>query len=181
MVDGQRVEVAFRTPRRDELAIREQWLADPGFMAYNAGWAVDFPGYHRDTGCVDFPPDAWDAWYDHWIGRGERDYWFVQDSSGQLVGHAHYRVEPADGRRVAHLGASVHPDHRGRGLGYATFAELVRRVEAAGVADVARNELDAGRVAAIRIHRALGFRPGVVSDELDPARPVTVWELPLQP
>lgn len=84
MVGGCRAEVAFRTPRREEMVIRQQWLADPAFMSYNVGWAVDFPGYHRDTGCVDFPPDAWDAWYDHWIGHGKRDYWFVQHSSGQL-------------------------------------------------------------------------------------------------
>lgn len=48
------------------------------------------------------------------------------------------------------------------------------------VADVARNELDAGRAAAIRIHQTLGFQPGDASGELDPARPVTIWELPLR-
>ncbi|MBN9104545.1 MAG: GNAT family N-acetyltransferase [Propionibacteriaceae bacterium] len=173
--------VRFRTPCREELAIRQQWLGDPGFMAYNVGWEVDVPSYHRDTGCVDFPPEVWDAWYDSWIGRPERDYWFVEDAAGQFVGHAHYRVEQDEGgRRVAHIGASVHPDHRRRGLGQATFAELVRRIGTAGVADVARNELDAGRVAAIRIHRALGFNPGAVS--VDPVHgEITTWELIIDP
>lgn len=150
-------------------------------MAYNAGWDVDDVRYHRDTGCVDFPPGDWDAWYDSWIGQGVRDYWFVEDDSARVVGHAHYRVErEADGRRVAHIGASVHPEHRRRGLGLTTFAELVRRLRDADVADVARNEFDAGRVAAVRIHRALGFEPVAVAD--DPVHgPITTWELVLNP
>jgi DNA gyrase subunit B len=171
--------VRFRTPRRDEMAIRQRWLADPEFMAYNAGWDVDDVRYHRDTGCVDFPPGDWDAWYDSWISQGVRGYWFVEDGSGRVVGHAHYRVErEGDGRRVAHIGASVQPDHRRHGLGLATFAELVRRLRDDGVADLARNELDAGRIGAIRIHRALGFRPGAVVN--DPVHgPITTWELVL--
>lgn len=172
--------VRFRTPLRPEMAIREQWLADPEFMAYNAGWNVDRPGYHRDTGCVDFPAEAWDSWYASWIGQADRDYWFVEDADGRLVGHAHFHVvTDADGRRAAEIGASVHPHHRRRGLGLATFAELVRRLCEAGVAEVARNELDVGRLAAIRIHQTLGFQPGVVSGELDPTRPVATWNLSL--
>lgn len=163
------------------MAIRQRWLADPAFMAYNAGWNIDHASYHPDTGCVDFPPEGWDAWYDHWVGQRVRDYWFVEDVTGQPVGHAHYHVEhEPGGRRVANIGAAIHPDHRRRGLGLATFAELVRRIEDTDVADVARNELDAGRAAAIRIHRTLGFQPGDASGELDPARPVTTWELPLR-
>lgn len=180
---AQRLDAAvrFRTPFRAEMAIRQRWLADPAFMAYNAGWNIDHASYHPDTGCVDFPPEAWDAWYDHWVGRRVREYWFVEDVTGQLVGHAHYHVEhEPDGRRVASIGAAIHPDHRRRGLGLATFAELVRRIEDTDVADVARNELDAGRAAAIRIHQTLGFQPGDASGELDPARPVTIWELPLR-
>lgn len=172
--------VRFRTPRREEMAIRQRWLADPEFMAYNAGWDVDHPSYHSDTGCIDFPPESWDAWYDQWIGRGIRDYWLVEDAAGRPVGHAHYHVETGpEGRRVAAIGASVHPDRRRRGFGLATFAELIRRLREAGVADLARNEFEAGRTAAIRIHQALGFRSGIASDEVDSARPATTWELVL--
>lgn len=85
--------VEFRAPERAEMALRQQWLANPEFMSYNAGWAVEFAGYHRDTGCVDFPPEVWDAWYDAWVGGADRDYWFVEDAQQHIVGHAHYRIE----------------------------------------------------------------------------------------
>lgn len=57
------------------------------------------------------------------------------------------------------------------------FAELARRIEADGRAELVRNEFEASRVGARRIHEALGFRPVGVDDALDPSRPVTTFEL----
>lgn len=175
------VAVAFRTPTRAEMAVRQRWLGDPTFMSYNAGWDIDVPAHHADTGCVDFPPETWSAWYDAWIGGPDRAYWFVEDADGQVVGHAHYHLAPdANGLRIAHIGASIHPDHRGLGLGAATFAELVRRVRASGAADVAENGFESTRTAAVRVHLALGFLP-VGEEGAGTARPVTTYRLTLEP
>lgn len=161
-------------------SVSSGWLIPSSWRTTQAG-DVNLPAYHRVTGCIDFPPEAWDAWYDDWVGQPGRDYWFVEDSDGELVGHAHYHVEAEhDGRRIAEIGASIHPRHRLRGLGLAAFAELVRRIRDARVADVVRNEFEPGRVAAVRIHRALGFRPASSRDELDPSRSVLTWDLPLR-
>ena len=43
--------------------------SDPETMSYNAGWDVDYAGYHRDTGCIDCPDEALADWYDRWIGN----------------------------------------------------------------------------------------------------------------
>jgi len=173
--------VVFRIPARAEMAVRQRWLGDAAFMSYNAGWDIDVPAYHADTGCVDFPPETWDAWYDAWIGGPDRAYWFVEDEDGRVVGHAHYHLAPdSDGLRIAHIGASILPDHRGRGLGAATFAELVRRVRASGGADVAQNSFESTRTAAVRVHEALGFLP-VGEEGAGTARPVTTYRLTLQP
>ncbi|MFT4295172.1 MAG: GNAT family N-acetyltransferase [Micropruina sp.] len=170
--------IEFRAPNRAEMALRQEWLADPEFMSYNAGWAVEFAGYHRDTGCVDFPPEVRGVWYHVWVGGVDRDYWFVEDARQHIVGHAHYRIEiDEDGRRVAEIGASIHPDHRRRGLGLATFAELVRRLKSPGRVDVVRNSFEETRTGAVRIHLALGFRPVDVDAGLDSGRPVTTYEL----
>jgi len=80
---------------------------------------------------------------------------------------------------VALIGASIVPTRRGAGFGTAVFTELVRRIRACQEADVIRNDFEAGRVAAVRIHRALGFVPTQVGDAPDPARPVLTWELAL--
>lgn len=53
-------------PRQDELWFAQKMLADPDTMSYNANWAVTYDGYHRETGCVDFPESEWADWYNRW-------------------------------------------------------------------------------------------------------------------
>ena len=56
-------------PRLEELWFYQQMTSDPETMSYNAGWDVDYAGYHRDTGCIDCPDEALADWYDRWIGN----------------------------------------------------------------------------------------------------------------
>lgn len=45
-------------PQLEDLWFYQQMMSDPETMSYNAGWNVDYPGYHRDTGCIDYPDEA---------------------------------------------------------------------------------------------------------------------------
>lgn len=54
--------VVLRAPDRSALPHRARWMSDPRTMAYNVGFDIPHPGYHRDTGCIDFPEADWDAW-----------------------------------------------------------------------------------------------------------------------
>lgn len=56
-------------PKLEDLWFREKMMSDPVTMSYNKGWDVKYPGYHRDTGCVDFPREQWESWYRDWINR----------------------------------------------------------------------------------------------------------------
>jgi len=42
-------------PKLEELSFREECMSDQKTMSYNAGYAVQFQGYHYDNGCIDFP------------------------------------------------------------------------------------------------------------------------------
>lgn len=44
-----RYQLSLRVPTRVEFATRQAWLADPDFMAHNAGWNIDVPGYDPRT------------------------------------------------------------------------------------------------------------------------------------
>ena len=45
-------------PKLEDLWFFQKMTSDPETMAYNAGWDVDYDGYHRDTGCVDYPDEV---------------------------------------------------------------------------------------------------------------------------
>ena len=84
-------------PHPGGLGVRQQWLSDPGFMAYNAGWDVQaHPGYDRVTGCIEWPESQWDAFVERLALPADRQgYFYVRDcETGAFVGHAHCAVEP---------------------------------------------------------------------------------------
>ena len=54
--------IGFYIPRLSELGFRQRLLSDPATMRYNKGYGLSFPGYHNDTGCIDFPREDWDGW-----------------------------------------------------------------------------------------------------------------------
>ena len=61
-------ELKLYIPKPEDLWFYRQMMSDPETMSYNAGWDVNYPGYHRDTGCIDCPDEALANWYDPWIG-----------------------------------------------------------------------------------------------------------------
>ena len=56
-------------PQLEDLWFYQKMMSDPETMSYNANWDVEYDGYHRDTGCVDYPDSVLARWYDGWIGR----------------------------------------------------------------------------------------------------------------
>jgi len=130
-------------------------MSDPATMAYNAGFDVAYRGYHRDTGCIDFPAAEWDAWLrrvDVAAACGDRFHAMVE-ADGAVVGEAAFRV--AHG--TAHLHLVIEAAHAGRGHGSAALRLLV--AEALGRLDVAvvADEFPASREAAERLFRRHGF------------------------
>lgn len=50
-------------PKLEDFWFFQKMTSDPETMAYNAGWDVDYDGYHRDTGCVDYPDEVLPSCY----------------------------------------------------------------------------------------------------------------------
>lgn len=157
-------------PRREELWIRQRWLADPVMMSYNAGWDVSYPGYDRATGCIDWPESEWDEFQSAYLlaPPGRAGYFFVQlVSPSEFVGHVHYRL---DEKKIAHIGINVVPSQRRRGLGRQGLCLLCEHVWRVTDAVALRNDFEDTRESARRLHQRLGF---VAGDE--PAQGVRAW------
>ena len=79
-------------PKPEDLWFYQKMMSDPATMAYNAGWDMDFDGYHKDTGCIDCPDEELPDWYDYWIGQEpERFYAYIKRSSdGAWIGDVNF-------------------------------------------------------------------------------------------
>lgn len=78
----------LHVPTIDELTFRQAMLNEPATMSYYAGLKLDLPGYHSDTGCIDFPESAWRERYKSHVGREpERYYAYIRRlADGAFVG-----------------------------------------------------------------------------------------------
>lgn len=62
-------QLELYVPKLEDLWFYQKMMSDPETMSYNANWDVNYDGYHRDTGCVDYPDAVLPAWYEN-IGAG---------------------------------------------------------------------------------------------------------------
>lgn len=51
------MKISFHVPDLNEYGYEQQLESDPLSMSYNAGYDVSYPGYHYDSGCIDFPEE----------------------------------------------------------------------------------------------------------------------------
>lgn len=153
--DPAEVTVRLRRPAPTDLPHRARWMSDPVTMAYNAGFDVTHPGYHRDTGCIDFPTAVWAAWLrqaDDDDATGRRFHAMVE-ADGVVVGEAGFGVEHG----AAHLHLVIEASCAGRGFGSAALALLVAEAFSRPEVELLVDDFPASRAAAERLFAAHGF------------------------
>lgn len=144
-----------RTPA--DMSFRREMMENPDTMAYNAGWEVSYPGYHPDTGCIDFPESAWEADFARLTRQGPGQFYAYlrEKSSGAFVGEVGFH--PGEGP-WSELGVVLHAPYKGRGYGRAALELLARRAFEDQGLPALRNVFEPERAAALAIHKAVGFR-----------------------
>lgn len=149
--------VELHTPAFDELWYRQKMMSDPATMSYNAGYDVDFPGYHRDTGCIDFPEEKWQGWYDRFIGKEPEKFYayVVRKSDGMFIGEVVLRQEGAPGRYE--MGVVIEACHRGMGYSAEALKLLMDVAFGRLNAQVVCNDFERSRAAALKLHLNTGF------------------------
>ena len=161
----------LRVPAPGELDYRRRLMADPATMAYNRGYDLDFEGYHRETGCIDFPEGDWADWYDGFVGREPERYcaYIARESDGAFIGEVNLHRSPEGGWHD--MGIVLEARYRGMGYAEEALSLLLRHAFEAMGATAVRNEFEEVRQAALRTHLACGFREirradGVVTLEI---------------
>lgn len=140
-----------------DMSFRREMMEDPDTMAYNAGWEVSFPGYHRDTGCIDFPENEWGTDFTRLTQKipGFFYAYLRERSSGAFIGEVSFH--PGEGP-WSELGVVLHAPYKGRGYGRAALELLAHRAFVDQGLPALRNTFEPERTAALAVHRAVGFR-----------------------
>ena len=147
-------------PKLEDLWFYQQMMSDPETMSYNANWDVDYDGYHRDTGCIDYPDEVLPAWYENMIGQEpERFYAYIKRcSDGAWIGDVNFHYTPE--KDWWDMGIVMYAPYRGKG--YAVPALRLMLDHAFRVCGISRihNDFEIARneIAAWETHRKAGFK-----------------------
>ncbi len=153
--------LALHVPELSELDFRQTLLSDPATMSYNAGYELGFPGYHNDTGCIDFPREDWDGWYARWVGNEPARFYAYLMAEGEPVGEV--SLHETEGPGVYEMGIVLHSSRRGRGCSREGMRLLLDHAFGELGAKEVTNCFERTRKAALKIHLAAGFQ--IVKEE----------------
>ncbi len=156
-------QVEFYIPKLEDLWFYQKMMSDPATMSYNANWDVDYDGYHKDTGCIDFPESEWKDWYERMIGREpERFYAYIKRcSDGAWIGDVNFHYTPSRARYD--MGIVIYAPYRGKGYALPALKLMLDHAfRDCGISRI-HNDFEDTRTAARYIHKKAGFKEmGVV-------------------
>lgn len=149
-------KVFLHRPKISDLWYRKQLMADTETMAYNKGYEP-FEGYDRETGCIQFPENEWQSWYDYFIGNEpERFYAYIVRAEDQaFIGEVNLHKSRENDWHE--MGIVIEAKYRGQGYAKEALRLLVgygfEQMQVAAI----HNMFEIEREAAIRTHLAVGF------------------------
>lgn len=154
----ERESLELYIPKTEDMWFRREMMESPDTMAYNAGWEVSYPGYHSDTGCIDFPRSEWAGACARLTGDMPHSFYAYlwERSSGAFIGEVNFY--PSSDGPWAEIGVVLHAPYKGRGYGRAALELLAEKAFADCGLPALRNTFEPERAAALAVHRAVGFR-----------------------
>ena len=155
--DNTACRLYLHIPSFDELWYRQRIMSDPDTMSYNRGYELSFPGYHPDTGCIDFPESEWQEWYDWFIGQQPARYYayIVRRQDGTFIGEVNVH---RNGDAPWHeMGIVIEAKHRGKGYAVEALRLLLEHAFDEMGIEAIHNDFEDTRSAAVRAHLAAGF------------------------
>lgn len=147
-------------PKLEDLWFRQKMLSDPETMSYNANWDVNYTGYHRDTGCIDFPESEWAECYAYLTGNEPKQFYayIKRSSDGVWIGDVNFHYTPE--QDWWDMGIVIYAPFRGKGYAAPALRLMLKHAFCdCGVTRI-HNDFEVARkeVSAWKAHLAAGFR-----------------------
>lgn len=147
-------KVKLYKPTVEDLWFREQCMADPDTMSYNAGYDVSYNGYHYDTGCIDFPKSEWEAWHTNKFSNPNFYYAYIVDvETNEFVGYLNYHLS-GEGRYE--MGIVMYSKYQGQGYMRPAMQEFLSTAKQNGITAL-WDSVPASREKALKVFFDFGF------------------------
>lgn len=144
-------------PTIEELTYRQKIMSQPDTMDYNKGYDINFDGYNKDTGCIDFPKNQWINWYSRMVNNKPKCFYayITRKEDTAFVGEVniHWNFE----KNWYEMGIVLESKYRRMGYSVEALAKLLQVAFEEYNAPAVHNEFEVTRKVAIATHKAAGF------------------------
>jgi RimJ/RimL family protein N-acetyltransferase len=143
-------------PTLEEYWYEQKLQSDPLTMNYNAGYDVNYYGYHYDTGCIDFPKERWILTYEKRQKDPQRYFAYIKDLDiNKYVGYVNYHYSQSDNRYGC--GIVIEAMHRGKGYSKRGLQLLCQKAFSEGI-DKLYDNFEEERKTSLKVFESLGFK-----------------------
>ena len=148
----------FYVPKIEELVYRQKIMSDPDTMNYNKGYDIFFHGYHKDTGCIDFPRDKWSRWYSCMVNNKPNSFYayITRKEDNEFIGEVN--IHWNNDKKWYEIGIVIEGKYRGMGYSVEALRKLINIAFEEYDATAVHNSFEITRQAAIAIHKKVGFK-----------------------
>ena len=150
-------KIYFHIPQFEELTYRQKIMSQPDTMNYNKGYDVSYEGYHKDTGCIDFPESKWSNWYLNRVDKNPKYFYayITRKEDDSFIGEVNLNLN--DNKKCYDMGIVLEAKYRGMGYSLEALKKLMKvAFEEYGALEV-HNDFETTRQSAVAVHRAVGF------------------------
>ena len=150
------MKISLYVPNVEDLWFRKECMEDPKTMSYNAGYDVSYSGYHYDSGCIDFPKDKWQNWYNEKINNNNLFYAYILDEEkNNYVGYLNFNLNTQNGR--SSMGIVIKDNFRGKGYMKPAMLLLIEEARRRNIKYLI-NTVPENREVALKSFYSLGFK-----------------------
>lgn len=140
-------------PKMEDLWFRQTCMEDAQTMEYNAGYEVSYDGYHKNTGCIDFPKEKWEAWHAK-IENGSIFYAYIVVDN-KFVGYVNFKK--TENPEIATMGILIKASERGKGYMRPALELLFLQAKKQNV-KVLKDTVPKSRQNALKVFFDFGFK-----------------------
>ncbi|MDE7105605.1 MAG: GNAT family N-acetyltransferase [Anaeroplasmataceae bacterium] len=150
-------QIELYIPQKEDLWYRQRMMEDPKTMEYNKGYILDSKNYNNESGCILFPKEDWDDWYEYFIhNEPDRYYAYIlRKSDHAFLGEVCLRQ--MDDTNEYEMGIVIESIHRGKGYSLGALKLLLEIAFEKFYAEAVHNSFEEERTAALHLHLNVGF------------------------
>lgn len=121
-------------PKLEDYWYEQKIQSDPKTMSYNAGWNVNYDGYHYDTGCIDFPEEKWNITFEKRKNSNKFFAYLKHIEKDEFVGYINYQFNENENRYEC--GILIESIFRGQGYAKEGLQLLCNRAKENGITEL---------------------------------------------